>query len=276
MADKEQKPPLQELSKRMLNIYEDLIKLYQYLDKHQKLTEDDSKIIGELKSMTAELLCKVYEAKGIAVKTLNPFILAGHPQNEADALAPLDFAEDILENLLPILFYPDVKDSLPPEEDDEGNEIPLVDFKYSYRGFINSYLPERDGIVNNGNVNIWSTCCYLKISVDRIAGLSIEDLEITQKQENDYTKPQTDIITIDASKFNRNKTYQLLEKIIQDTERKGVACLSKRTFDSLKANLKNHRCYDVAYDDVAKSLTYENGKVKTSIGVGLITIRPKA
>jgi hypothetical protein len=77
------------------------------------------------------------------------------------------------------------------------------------------------------------------------------------------------VITIDSNDFNKSKGFDALRMIVDDGSRKGasISGFEKSTLKSLKETLVKHNL-----KEVAKTLSWNRGKPKTSIPYGEIKI----
>ncbi|MHC4068755.1 MAG: hypothetical protein ACYSR8_04145 [Planctomycetota bacterium] len=76
MAGNNQKPTLKELSQQLFALYEDFEELAAdfYYEWEGKFSEEEKQSTEKLLDSLAELLCKIYEARKIAVKTMHPSV----------------------------------------------------------------------------------------------------------------------------------------------------------------------------------------------------------
>ena len=102
-----------------------------------------------------------------------------------------------------------------------------------------------------------------KIKNEKRLAKRLAELERSEKR-------RAEVIEIREEEFNNSESFRLLKRVIKDAKREGVKC-TQRLRHSLAENLRNPQHKD-KYGVVAKSLKYKDGKVRTTISLGKISI----
>lgn len=84
-------------------------------------------------------------------------------------------------------------------------------------------------------------------------------------------KPSDQMIYIDLKKFNKSKSLNLLQDLIQDTQRTGVKQIPKKHGKQQPKSL-NDILRKIGYEDVAKAITFSKKTITLSIPIDKIRI----